>query len=501
MAQNTANQQLYDLLVTKNFEIQALDGQTGRGPVDEDGNPDIAKADEFRFDFTPESGRNYGSVVIFLGDNKELSIFFGDNIGKSMETEDKTEWFELLQQLKRFATKNFMSFTPQNITKLKYTKQGQAAIKEGLFESWQGKGNISWNGQPTEARLVIKHKKSLNENEARFRYIESIYVETAEGERFKLKSRSLTAGKAMLEHVRQGGNPYDSRAQHINEIVEELSVLSRFRRANVGKVLEGDTKNLVEQTESYYKNMHSVLKHLGSQRGYSAYFESWTPSVNEGNLVVEDLKGLFVEQTIDHRIEEALPLLARITQEANAMKEANIFESWVNNLVEGTWAIPETPEQKQTLVDLMSSELIVGPDATNATEQLYDILGDDVLFDQLQELADADADADARSVIMTRMQEMSDQSMDVAAVLAQLQAAEPDNNTADPAEIAADVAGDEQLPQTVEEGQCNMTEAGEYCPKHELEECGIMEYTGNWTNFGLEESDALSQLKTLAHGK
>jgi hypothetical protein len=628
MAQNTANQQLYDLLVTKNFEIQALDGQTGRGPVDEDGNPDISKADEFRFDFVPESGKNYGSVVIFLGDNKELSIFFGDNIGKSMETEDKTEWFELLQQLKRFATKNFMSFTPQNITKLKYTKQGQAAIKEGLFESWQGKGNISWNGQPTEARLVIKHKKSLNEDEARFRYIESIYVETAEGERFKLKSRSLTAGKAMLEHVRQGGNPYDVRAQHINEIVEELSVLSRFRRANAGKVLEGDTKNLVEQTESYYKNMHSVLKHLGSQRGYSAYFESWTPSVNEGNLVVEDLKGLFVEQTIDHRIEEALPLLARITQEANAMKEAQIFESWVNNLVEGTWAIPETPEQKQTLVDLMSKELPVGADATNATEQLYDVFGDDMLFDQLQELADANANADARSVILTRMEELASESPDVEAVLGQLQTTNPGSPELDAQpdaeELGQEVAGDETLPQEVEESQlneylvkagmpvkdvlalnlfqdfdpvegaaaqfpefaeepmwqqvvrkyapianmlkkkllaqkrrltdaeaeavdetwydgsdayddveieylvgiynqqidtleallagnltdeefseaqCNMTEAGEYCPQHKLEECGIMEYSGNWTNFGLEESDSLSQLKKLAHGK
>lgn len=510
MAQNTANQQLYNLLVTKNFEIQALDSNTGRAPVDNKGNPDIAEADEFRFDFVPESGKNYGSVVILLGDDKELLVFFGDNIGKTMEAEDKAEWFNLLEQLKRFATKNFMSFTPQNITKLKYTKQGQAAIKEGLFESWQGKGNISWNGQPTEARLIIKHKKSLNENEARFRFIESIYVETTEGERFKMKSRSLTAGKAMLEHVRQGGNPYDIRGQHINEIVEELSVLSRFRRANSGKVLEGDTKHLIEQTESYYKNMHSVLKHLGTQRGYGAYFESWTPSVNEGNLVVEDLKGLFVEQTIDHRIEEALPLLARITQEANAMKEANIFESWINNLVEGTWAIPETPEQKQTLIDLMSSELIVGPDATNATEQLYNVFGDDILFDQLQELADADADADARSVILTRMQEMSNQSSDVAAVLDQLQAAEPDNNVADPAELAANVAGDEQLPQSVEEAAtCNETHAGEYCPEHGLEECGTVaggmapleEYTGNWTNFGLEESDALSQLKKLAHNK
>jgi len=522
MAQNTANRQLYDLLVGKNFDIQALDSRTGRGPVNDQGQPDINSADEFRFDFVTQSGRNYGSVVILFGDDKNLTMFFGDNVGKSMEGEDKKEWFDFLYQVKQFATKNFLDFHPENITKLKYTKQGQAAIKEGLFESWQGKGNISWNGQPTEARLVIKHKKALGEGEARFRFIESIYIETADRERFKLKSRSLTAAKAMLEHVRQGGNPYDARAQHINEIVEELSVLSRFRRANAGKILEGDTKNLVEQTDAYYKNMHSILKHLGTGRGYQGYFESWAPAdVNEGNLVVEDLKQLFVEQTIDHRIEEALPILARITQEANNMKEAQIFESWINNLVEGTWALPETPEQKQELIDLMSKDFPVGPDATNATEQLYNLIGDDELFDRLQELADADANADARSVVMTRMQELSNASPDVEAVLGQLQTTNP-NEPVEPEALGQEVDGDEQLPQDIEEGvplgyskddaaegQCNMTEAGQYCPEHGLEECGTMsgniapleEYTGNWTNFGLEESDQLSQLRRLALGK
>lgn len=503
MAQNTPNRKLYDLLVGKNFDIEALDSRTGRAPVDDREQPDINEADEFRFDFVTQSGKNYGSVVILFGDDNNLTMFFGDNVGKSMEGDDKKEWFDFLYQVKQFATKNFLDFQPENITRLKYTKQGRASISEGLFESWQGKGNISWNGQPTEARLVIKHKKNLGEGEARFRYIESIYIETADNERFKMKSRSLTAAKAMLEHVRQGGNPYDSRAQHINEIVEELGVLSRFRRANANRILEGDTKNLVEQTDAYYKNMHNILKHLGTQRGYQGYFESWNPvEVNEGNLVVEDLKSLFVEQTIDHRIEEALPLLARITQEANSMKEAQIFESWINNLVEGTWALPETPEQKQELVDLMSKEFPVGPDATNATEQLYGVFGDDELFDRLQELADADANADARSVVMTRMQELSD-SPDVEAVLGQLQTTNPDQPVeTDPDQMAQTVAGDEQLPQSVEEdASCNMTEAGEYCPKHGLEECGIYEYAGNWTNFGLEESDQLTQLKRLALGK
>ena len=84
MAQNTANQQLYDLLIGKGFDIEALDTQTGRPPVDEKGQPDTSKANEFRFDFVPESGKNYGTVIIFIN-GKDLTLMFGDNVGKTME--------------------------------------------------------------------------------------------------------------------------------------------------------------------------------------------------------------------------------------------------------------------------------------------------------------------------------------------------------------------------------------------------------------------------------
>jgi hypothetical protein len=90
------------------------------------------------------------------------------------------------------------------------------------------------------------------------------------------------------------------------------------------------------------------------------------------------------------------------------MKEANIFEAWANRLVEGTWATPDTPEKQAKLVELMSKDLPVGADATNATEQLYDLMGDDQLFDQLAVLAERDANADARQVIFDRMQELSE---------------------------------------------------------------------------------------------
>ena len=414
MADITPARKLFDLLISRDFDPEMLDS-SGR-PA-----PDPAEAEIFSFDFRARSGKDYGTVVIMLGDDNNLEIYCSDNVGRSMEGDDKNDWFAFLEQLKNFAVRNFMSFGIKNLNRLRYSMQGQAAIKEGLFESWTGNRTTSWNGAATEARLMIRHKKTIGEGDARFRHIESLFIETADSERYKLPFTSLTAGRAMLEHVRQGGRPYDPRGNHIAEMVTELAVLSRFRRANTGQIFEGDTQQLVEQVQEYQTNLQRNLKSLSTKTGYTTYFESWSPAeISEQDVVIESLKSLFVKQSIDTRIESALPLLAKIQQQGTAMKEANIFEAWAERLVEGTWQTPDTPEKQAELVKLMSTDLPVGADATNATEQLYDLLGDDELFDQLEELAERDANADARQVIYDRMQMLSNDP-DVLKVIEQLQ--------------------------------------------------------------------------------
>jgi len=401
MSELTPARRLFDLLVSRDFEPEMLDA-SGRA------SEDPAETEIFSFDFRAESGQDYGTVVIMLGDDGDLEVYCSDNVGRGMASEDKNSWFSFLEQLKNFATRNFMGFGIKNLNRLRYSMQGQAAIREGLFESWQGRRDMSWNAGANESRLMIKHKRSLGEGEARFRCVQSLFIETAEGERYKLPFRNLTAGKAMLEHVRAGGRPYDVRGQHIAEMVTELAVLSRFRRANHGRLLEGDTATLVEQTNTYRERLQHNLKSLTSRTGYARYFESWSPDqATAESVVIEGLKHMFVTQSIDQRIEEALPLIARIQQQENAMKETEIFEAWANRLMEGTWALPDTPEKQSQLIELLSKDLLVGADATNATEQLYDLLGDDELFDQLYELAKRDANADARQVVLDRMQELS----------------------------------------------------------------------------------------------
>jgi len=395
-------QKLTDLLDTRDFHPEILD---------KDGRPTSAdEAKTFSFDYISSTGKNYGTMVIVLGDENEMMIMYGDNLGKTMESpEDRQEFFDFQAQLTDLANRNRWTSTLTDISKLKRVQAGIAAIKEGLFEGYYGNRKVSYAGEPTEARLMIKHNRTLGENDARFRYVESLFIETADSERFKLPFTNLAGGRAMLEHVRQGGKPYDIRGSHICEVISELKVLNRFNRASASRVMEGVTQEIVEQAHTYYKSLRESLKRLGTPRGYATYFESWHPAeIGEQEGLVEDIKTMFIEQTLDTRIEEALPLLAKIQQQGRDMKEADIFESWINNLAEGTWSLPETPEQLNQLKELMSQELIVGPDATNATEQLYSLVGDDILFDRLADLAERDPRANAwnDTDVMERLREL-----------------------------------------------------------------------------------------------
>jgi hypothetical protein len=422
MAQeNSISQELADLLVTNNFDPEYRDeGGQSSGPAD---------ANTISFDYRSASGNNYGSAVAVIGDDNELMLFFGDNLGRSMQDQDKDEWFAFLNQMRKLAQTHRYTFSPQNLSRLKHSLAGQAAVKEGLFEGYYGSRRESFIGEPTEARILIKHNKIIGEDDKRYRYIESIFIETADGERFKLQSNRLIHGRAMLEHVRQGGRPYDVRGNHINEMVQELSVLSRFNRAKQHHVYEGITQELVESAAHYYRSLQENLKRLSSSRGYHTYFESWAPDqIDQQESLVEDLKNMFVQQTLDTRIEAALPTLAKIQQQGTKMKEAEIFENYMNRLSEGTWALPDTPEAYEKLQQLMTGELIVGADAMNATEQLYDLVGDDELFDILNDLADNDPRAN-----------IWDDS-DVQRRLAELGVQTPQSTQAAPAAVPQDTA-------------------------------------------------------------
>lgn len=394
---HTVTTALFDLLVTRDFKPEILDS-SGKNVADP------ADAELFSFDWVND-GRNYGTVVVLFGQDNDIEVYYGDSLGRGMETDDKTAWYDFLAQLKTFATRNLKTFNLNNINRLKYTMQGMAAIKEGLFEGFYGSKNLSYSDQPKHTRLMIKHNRSLGVGEARHRAIETLFVETAAGERFRVPSRSLMHGRMLARHVAEGGTPYDAFGQYITEMVNELKILGRFLRASRDRDLIEQAAVLTAEATRHYHDLGAKARSMISQRGYLEARNSFDPGTVPGTKhTIDSIREMFVEQNIDSRIEEALSVLARL--QAPIMKEADEFEVWADHMVEGTWALPTGPEALARLKKLMANPLQVGPDASNATEQLYDLLGDNELFDQLGELARIDADSDARPMVLDRLKQL-----------------------------------------------------------------------------------------------
>ena len=410
MNENTS-QKLFDLLLSKDFDINTLDS-SGKSITD------IQEADIFSFDFISNT-INYGTVVILMGDEKNFEIFFGDNIGRGLERDAKNTWYDLLYQLRMFAKRNMMSFSLKNINKLKHTMQGLATIKEGILEGWNGTSKSSYNPQKNKTKLIIRHSKKIAEGDQRFRNINSIFIENGDGERFKLPFKSIAGARAMARHVSEGNTPYDVFGLHITETVNNINTLGSFLRVKSINESEASSK-VVETCKHHNKKLKKNIKLMSGIRGYKKYVESWSPStINEDEQIIEKVRNLLVPEGVsDDRVNDVLPVLSHLISEYRAqktittessnvenstMRELAMFESWANNITEGTWAIPNSPESLGRLKEILSNELPVGVDATNATEVLYDIIGDDTLFDNLGELASENPEADARDTIIDWM--------------------------------------------------------------------------------------------------
>ena len=399
--ENTASQQIYDLLVTRDFDPKSLDSM-GKPTV----NP--SEADLFSFNFST-NGNEYGTVVVLVNGDNDLEVYYGDNLGKGMEVGDKGDWYDFLAMLRQTAKRNLLTFSLNNMNKLKYSMASMADLSESLImEAWKAQGKSkSYSNQPGKAKVVIQHSRAIGEGEQRFRNIASLFVENSQGERFRMPFESIAGAKAMARHVSEGGTPYDAFGQYISETINEIKTLGKFVRASRSNAFAQNEQALgiVEDAVKHYADLKRKAKKMIGKRGYKEIFSAYDPAVaTELDETIESVREVFVNSAVDSRIEEALPILAKIKE--STMREANQFENWTNQIMEGTWALPETAEDMARLQELMSKPLPCGPDGEYASEQLYDLIGDDSLFDDIGELADKDPDADCRKLVKARAQEL-----------------------------------------------------------------------------------------------
>ena len=412
---------------------------------------DPQKARFFNFDFTVD-GVNLGNVTLSTIDEISLKIYFSKNISDELDKEQRDNWYGFLRELRRFAKENLLSFEPRDITRstLKHRDIQQQSKADSTYdkdevvsESLYGTRKSSYE-KKGPVRIIVRHSKPIEETEnhrARTHHINSIYIETQEGERFKLPVKSLRLGRALAQHLKQGGSMQDDLGRHICEMAQECAKLKPFINNTRNRTFEDtQTQDMVEAAFEYHALLNSTLKRMTGKKGYKRCKEqfvatstSYIPEVD-----ADEMKQRFEKRTFDDRLEEALPLVHKAYNMKKENKFTEQFVNWADTIAEGTWAVPNTDDEIGKLIDILSDPIPAGVDGQNATNILYNIIGDDRLFDQIQEIAKVDPEEDVRSVVENWLQDHLPQ------IYQQIQAE----------------MGDPDMPEPIEQGQEDEVEEG-----------------------------------------
>lgn len=192
----------------------------------------------------------------------------------------------------------------------------QSKLNEG-FSGWHGTARKSVN-ELGDARIVVRHKRTIDEEKrgARTRQIESIFIENADGERFKFPNRNITAAKAMLKHVNEGGTPHDNFGQYIYSIMEEISQLKKFQKYSRSKNIFESEQEINEEITNRANNLRETLKQMSGQRGYKIHFEKFNKSsdISYTQEQINEFRNAITLQYFDEDIADSLPYVAKIIE-------------------------------------------------------------------------------------------------------------------------------------------------------------------------------------------
>ena len=297
---------------------------------------DIPDARFFEFEYE-DDGEKLGTIAITLDEDDGIVIQVSGKLADSKHYGA----FRFIRSFRQFAKNRLLKFHVQNIGKDHLDKRDynfQAKPKEEPVMQPQQQpvmeskmyGNARMSYQDLgEARLVIKHSQPVNPEIAagRTMHIDSIYVENSQGERFKYPFKHLSGARAMAEHLKHGGIPYDNIGKHITSLSEELAQLRKFkgyvtRNDTLAEAMNDITPRVLERIEAVKKEVEMLQR--------PAYYETFAESFEdrEDQMIPEDIMSDWIDRltirTFNEELKTAFPYIFRLVDETSIpTKEIN----------------------------------------------------------------------------------------------------------------------------------------------------------------------------------
>jgi hypothetical protein len=417
----------------------------------------------FEFDFI-KKGVNLGTVSVDISEDDGMVVIYSNDIAEEVPEGMKRQWFNFLRELREFAKQNMMKFSirdtsKSNLEKRDYQylskKNGEDDMSDNVTESkLYGTAKTSFQ-EMGEAKLIVRHSQPVNYNlpAGRTQHIESIYIESAEGERFKYPYKHLNGARALATHVAHGGTSYDSIGEHIIGLSEELNKLRMFkgyvsRNPVVSEAMGTISSKVFERIDQVKKEIHS----LQSPTYYKTFAESFSSS--EEQMIPEDVINDWIDRltirSFNEELKNVFPYIYKLVGEnvspvkeitpedlsiydsaaesvefdpVKEIEELQNFESYINRLVSEESDLFNTNSETQSVAlqklnQLMGSELPGGPDGTNAIQSLKGIIDDPELEKALKFVSALNPESDLRDIVKQYLEKKDEENgTDIAAKL------------------------------------------------------------------------------------
>ena len=334
--QETFNTDLYKLLRTRGYKPVPKDVKNQRTQPEE--------AEVFNFTFTKD-GKDYGDAWVTIDEAQNVVLYYSNEqeespSGKSPNLDYDDSWSGLKRHLKQWSMNKQLSFELRNKDELgdDMAQRDYVKKKEKMNEGYHSMGKkASYNDNIPAVKIILQHNRQIEEGEQRYRNIAKIFLENQDGERFLAPTTRPGIAQVYARHIAEGGVPNDERWNHIKSICEEYSKMAGFVRATKNKQFNESAQSLVNEGINHYQSLRETLGKLRGHRGYNTYFESWTPALMEDDTDGTQINELFVQETVDPRIESVMPILSRLHKKIGEtpVKEVSELEQWADSIVEG----------------------------------------------------------------------------------------------------------------------------------------------------------------------
>lgn len=427
------NRDLYDLLKVRGYQPVPLDSKNQRVPASQ-------AADVIQFTFNKD-GEDYGKVWVSIDDAANVIVYYDEeqqespsNSTPGVEYDDS--WTGFLKHLKNWSQRRQLSFELSNKDRLgddmrqrdyykmkervsegkeptekkRCGKCGENTIvttKKGWMcekcdtkkvdEGYHPMGKkASYNDAVPSVKIILQHNRALEEGEQRYRNVAKIFLENQDGERFLAPTTRPGIARVYARHIAEGGVPNDDRWNHVKSVVEDYNKMAGFVRATRNNQFNESAQELVNEGINHYNNLRETLSKLAGHRGYQAYFESWTPTLMEDDSDDLSINELFVQETVDPRIESAMPILSRLKKPVTEMEEVDTLAEWADGIINEKLDLDE--EQVSEVLDTRDAKMSYAKKNMDSHKKA---LGDYMHYDG--EGQDADKKADAHKTAMKRV--------------------------------------------------------------------------------------------------